>query len=164
MEVARDLRQRGRHHRDVQQEHERRDADDDECPPRAFHGATSRPTGTPPPGIYGRHVHFEHDGPAVIAGERILTYADLRAAQPKGDSPLKVPVRIVGGNTPEFVLALFAAWNAGATAVPLNGRLREYELGAIDANLKGTVPLTLPLGSTILYTSGSTGVPKGAYL
>jgi acyl-CoA synthetase (AMP-forming)/AMP-acid ligase II len=99
----------------------------------------------------------DHDGPAVIAGDRTLTYADLRAAPPATGGA----VEIIGANTPEFVLGLFGAWNAGATAVPLNGRLRGYELERIRANLDASAP---PSGSTILYTSGSTGDPKGAYL
>jgi acyl-CoA synthetase (AMP-forming)/AMP-acid ligase II len=102
-------------------------------------------------------VLLEHDGPAVIAGDRTLTYADLRAAPPPpGDL-----VEIIGANTPEFVLGLFGAWNAGVTAVPLSGRLRDYELDRIRSNLKGPGPFK---GAAILYTSGSTGEPKGAYL
>ena len=81
---------------------------------------------------------LDHDGPAVIAGDRTLTYADLRAAPTaSGD-----PVEVIGANTPEFVLGLFGAWNAGATAVPLSGRLREYELERDPREPKGSDPLT----------------------
>ena len=81
-------------------------------------------------------MFLDHDGPAVIAGDRTLTYADLRAAPP----PPGDPAEVIGANTPEFVLGLFGAWNAGATAVPLNVRLRGYELERIRSNLNGVRP------------------------
>ena len=46
--------------------------------------------------------------------------------------------------------------------VRLTTRLRTYELDAIRSALKGSDPPGSP--ATILFTSGSTGVPKGAYL
>jgi HIP---CoA ligase len=118
----------------------------------------------------------------------------------------------VAPNSPALVIALLAAWRAGAVPVPLNARLREYELRAVLADaepsavvsvreshgfsfadlMRGLVPdlptvrdcLLLdgegtiteelsqapereaePTGEqigAILYTSGTTGEPKGA--
>jgi acyl-CoA synthetase (AMP-forming)/AMP-acid ligase II len=100
-------------------------------------------------------VISDHDGPAVIAGDRTLSYAELRAARATGGE-------LVGHNSPEFVLGLAGAWNTGETVVPISGRLREYDLAATRERLAASTPP--PDIATILLTSGSTGVPKGAYL
>jgi fatty-acyl-CoA synthase len=121
-------------------------------------------------------------------------------------------VAVVAPNSPALVVALFAAWRAGTVPVPLNARLREYELrqvlgdcepaavvtigthggyafadvlgallpelpsvrgalaldaaGAVERELPGqpgAAPVAaLPEGiAAILYTSGTTGAPKG---
>ena len=116
------------------------------------------------------------------------------------------PVAIVAPNSPALVVGLLAAWEAGAVAVPLSARLREYELARIlaDAEPAAVVsveahggysfgPLLAPMDvvslivddrggvqeehrarsrpageplaseiGAILYTSGTTGAPKGA--
>ena len=144
--------------------------------------------------------------PALIAGGRTMTYGELDAAVDAlaGKLPPGERVAVIAPNSPAFVIALFAAWRAGAVAVPLSARLREYELaGALaDAGCAAVVavathggfalrPVLEPLvarclfvdldgrveaevgreGSeaepvaediaTILYTSGTTGEPKG---
>jgi acyl-CoA synthetase (AMP-forming)/AMP-acid ligase II len=122
-------------------------------------------------------------------------------------------VAIVAPNVPALVVALFAAWRSGAVAVPLNARLRDYELSAVFADAEPAaivavaahqgysfadlLPTLLPDLPTvrscllvdeagevldelsgarsagdaadlppdvaaILYTSGTTGAPKGA--
>jgi long-chain acyl-CoA synthetase len=122
-------------------------------------------------------------------------------------------VAVVAPNVPALAVALFAAWRAGAVAVPLNARLREYELrqvlpdaepvavvtigahagyrfaevigallpelptvgacfvvdatGAVverrDGAPAGERPVALaPEIGAVLYTSGTTGAPKGA--
>ena len=96
-------------------------------------------------------------------------------------------------NCPEFYEVLFACWHAGITAVPMNAKLHPKEFAYILENsgaklcfvtpdLQAAVPSGIApdqaLGRTetapvdvdpedvawLFYTSGTTGVPKGAML
>ncbi|HEY7240340.1 MAG TPA: long-chain fatty acid--CoA ligase [Burkholderiales bacterium] len=96
-------------------------------------------------------------------------------------------------NCPEFYEGLFACWHAGMTAVPMNAKLHAKEFAYILENsgakacfvspeLAAAIPSGLALDSDLLvdeaapleakpddpawlfYTSGTTGVPKGAVL
>ena len=54
-----------------------------------------------------------------------------RASPPPRATCKASPVALIAPNTPALVLGLFAIWRLGATAVPLNARLREHELREI---------------------------------
>ena len=150
------------------------------------------------------------DRPALSAGDRVLTYAELRELSARLEEQLDAAgdlrgqrVAFVAPNSPELVAGLFAAWRLGAVAVPLSSRLRERELQLMLADAEPAVvvsvaahggysfaevlPRILPrsvrrclLGAdevafdessspealeervaAILYTSGTTGIPKG---
>jgi long-chain acyl-CoA synthetase len=96
-------------------------------------------------------------------------------------------------NCPEFYEVLFACWHAGMTAVPMNAKLHAKEFAYILGNsgakvcfvspdLAAAIPSGMALEENLLldeavpaevkpddpawlfYTSGTTGVPKGAVL
>jgi len=96
-------------------------------------------------------------------------------------------------NCPEFYEVLFACWHAGMTAVPMNAKLHAKEFAYILENsgakqcfvsrdLAAAIPGGIAMGEDLLadeavpaevrpddpawlfYTSGTTGVPKGAVL
>ncbi len=75
------------------------------------------------------------DRPALARGDERLSYRQLDEAVDVlaariGDVRDR-PVALIASNTPALVIGLFAIWRGGATAVPLNARLREHELRQI---------------------------------
>ena len=178
-------------------------------------------------GLMSGAAHAAGDRAALGASGHVLSYRELdeavdrlarrltaAAAEPGAVAPLAgARVAVVAPNVPALVLGLFAVWRAGAVAVPLSARLREYELQAMleDAQAEAALAVAahgsysfvdllgdlLPrlsalraclflddagevqgealnaprtgrpdrLGpeiAAILYTSGTTGAPKGA--
>jgi len=162
-------------------------------------------------------VHAHRNRPAFQLGERLLTYGALDAGADRLAAQLAAEpgdrVAIIAPNVPALAVALLAAWQRGAVAVPLSARLREYELDAIllDAEPREVVTISAYRGQSfvelvvrlaarvrslraafvvddvggvtdelnwetdrvqaerlgpdtalILYTSGTTGEPKGA--
>jgi long-chain acyl-CoA synthetase len=102
-------------------------------------------------------------------------------------------VALAMSNCPEFYELLFACWHAGLTAVPMNAKLHPREFAYILENcgakacfvspdLASAIPTAIGLDESFLaeecapadarpedaawlfYTSGTTGVPKGAVL
>src|SRR5919199_1629182 len=88
---------------------------------------------------------------AVAFGDVELTYTELdervdALAQRLGDVAGDVRGRrvvVIGPNVPALVAGMFAAWRAGAVAVPLSARLREYELGGILADAEPVAAITV---------------------
>jgi len=100
---------------------------------------------------------------------------------------------IAAKNCPEYYELMFACWHAGLVAVPMNAKLHAKELAYIvensgakacfassDISMPQAMPITelgklyadaIPVaevkpddGAWLFYTSGTTGVPKGATL
>ncbi len=156
--------------------------------------------------------------PAVAYGDTELTYRELHEAVDRLAARLGERagerVAVIAPNVPALVVALFGAWRAGATVVPLSARLRSFELRRVFADAQPSAAISLAahggfslarelealgeqigtlssgivvdeLGETreelrwpatesveplpgdvaaIMYTSGTTGEPKGALM
>jgi acyl-CoA synthetase (AMP-forming)/AMP-acid ligase II len=77
------------------------------------------------------------DRRALSSSPGSVTYAELDAGVDELTRRLAAlagtgeRVAVIGPNVPALVAGMFAAWRAGALAVPLSARLREYELTGI---------------------------------
>src|SRR3954454_23134996 len=125
------------------------------------------------------------DEPAVAVGERALSYAELRGAAAAVAARLEDGRRVAGWAAPslETIVAVVGALAAGVEIVPLNPKLGRGELEHImgdsapervlrpedvDVRARGA---WLPADrdepertALVVYTSGTTGKPKGALL
>ena len=156
--------------------------------------------------------------PALAHADVELTYRQLHAAVDRLAARLGERsgerVAVIAPNVPALVIALFAAWRAGAAVVPLSARLRSFELRRVFADAQPSAAISLashggfslarelgalgelvptlatgiivdelgeinqelswPAGeaapplhpdvAAIMYTSGTTGEPKGALM
>jgi len=130
------------------------------------------------------------DQPALIAGGVTYTFAELAARADRFRASLVRQgigagdrVALLARNSVDTVVAIHALVDLGATLVPIHPRLTPSEAETILADAVPTLtlrdprphlhppspspiphPLSLSLPLALLYTSGTTGRPKGAVL
>jgi long-chain acyl-CoA synthetase len=120
-----------------------------------------------------------------VGGERQSATALLAAAERVRDALIghgvapDEPVHLRMGNRPSDIAGLLGIWNAGAVAVPVHVSAAPSTIERLNAStsarflidgdrledLSGEPPPARPLlhgGALVMFTSGSTGLPKGA--
>jgi acyl-CoA synthetase (AMP-forming)/AMP-acid ligase II len=101
-----------------------------------------------------RHAVRLAERPALIDGDRVVTYAELAARPPAGEGV----VAIRRPNGAEFVIELLGALRAGATVMPVSPlytEREEAEQQRLAAALEDRGDVAL-----LLSSSGTTGLPK----
>ncbi len=103
------------------------------------------------------------DRPAVVFRSRPLSYAQLDGAVNRAAAALAAlgvgpgdRVAFLVGNVPEYVVALYGTWRAGAVGVPLNVMLTSDEVGPIlaDAGAKAVIAEMAYLPTVLAARSG----------
>ncbi len=145
-----------------------------------------------------RTASVSGDAPALMVGAEIVAdyaqFADRAARlagglQARGVGPGD-RVGIFAGNSPDYLIAMFGIWWAGAVAVPVNAKLHPREAAWILSDAGATscfasdaqkVPGAITVASVdgppaplaakaaadlawLFYTSGTTGKPKGVQI
>jgi o-succinylbenzoate---CoA ligase len=108
--------------------------------------------------------------PALRDGDRVYTFAELagqvraRLCALERDARSGMPYPVIGANSLETVVTLYSLLERRIPALLLHPRLTDPEREVLLAAAAGSGPAAPSGAAAILYTSGTTGEPRGAVL
>lgn len=110
------------------------------------------------------------DAPALDAGGEILSFSELAArtrvrieelGNARSDA---LPVPLAGAASIDALVTLYALLEMQRPALLLHPRLTAPERAALEATAARSGPLPHPDAAAVIFTSGTTGTPRGAVL
>lgn len=110
------------------------------------------------------------DAPGLRAGERLYTYAQLAAMTKQRIAALApmlrdgMPHLLEGTNTLETAITLYALLELRVPALLVHPQLTPHERADLAATAARAGPVTHADAAAIIFTSGTTGEPRGAVL
>lgn len=97
--------------------------------------------------LLGSALEANGDAVALACAEGTLSYRELSQRADRLAARLRAQpgdrVAVVAPNVPGLVVALLATWKLGAVVVPLNARLRSFELGRAFAGVQPAAAVSL---------------------
>ena len=110
------------------------------------------------------------DAPALVTDDAILTFSEVavrtreRVAQLARAHPGATPVPLAGDASVDALFTLYALLEMRRPALLLHPRLTVHERARLEDTAARAGPLPHPDAAAVIFTSGTTGTPRGAVL
>jgi O-succinylbenzoic acid--CoA ligase len=110
------------------------------------------------------------DAPALDVDGQVLSFFELaartraRIGELAGAHPGPLPVPLLGATSVDALITLYALLEMRRAALLLHPRLTAPERAALETAAARAGPLPHPDAAAVIFTSGTTGTPRGAVL